>query len=147
MEATQCLTLIVLGTRPSAENDNHMQSEACPLTNEAAVLHVKHAHLQTLIWCTAAKHDPPNVDVTKFGWDLEGNQKPCPIYGPATAAQAAVLQAVACSCKSDNPCATNRCNCRSAGLSCTTYYQCESEDMCGNSYTSVFEDSDSSDSN
>lgn len=120
--------------------------KSLPPTFKSAVQHVRRAYLQTLIWCAADTRGPPDVDITTYGWELKSSQEgPVPVYGPATVAPPSVLKVVACSCKAQPPCATNRCTCRSGGLSCTTYCQCEVDTDCENDKTSrhSVDDSDS----
>ena len=103
-----------------------------PPTNASAAEHIRYAHLQTLIWYAADQMGPPDVDISKYGWKLDAHNVPQPVYGPTAVAPASLLKVVACTCKSDNPCATNRCSCRAAGLSCTSYCKCDVDTNCVN---------------
>ncbi len=73
----------------------------------------------------------PNLDVSLFGWTIDGNVL-IPNHGNASVAPDAVPQLVACRCKSDNPCARNSCSCRSARIHCTSYCKCYSGELCSN---------------
>ena len=56
-------------------------TKSLPPTNESAVNHIKRAHLQTLIWCSADIDEPPNLDGTKYGWQINENNIAQPLYG------------------------------------------------------------------
>ena len=105
-----------------------------PPTNEAAAHHIKRAHLQTLLWAAAEQQSPPKVDSTKFGWKKSGNTL-IPVPGANAVAPPELLKVVACSCKSDTPCTSNRCSCNSSGVSCTSYCKCGGESLCQNKNT------------
>ena len=57
-------------------------------------LHVKQAHLQSLLWCAADHKGPPNVDIGECGWYIKENKEPKPIYRPAKVVSAGRLQVV-----------------------------------------------------
>jgi len=64
-------------------------------------------------------------------WKLEAGIL-SPVFGTTAVAPSSILQIVACSCKSQPPCSTNRWSCRSARLSCTTYCSCSVDEVCSN---------------
>ena len=104
-----------------------------PPTYESAIHHVRRAYYQTMTWCAADSDGPPDLNITNFGWEMKDTQpEPFPIAGSAAVAPASILKVVACSCKSQPSCATNRCTCRAAGLPCTTYCKCEEDSDCEN---------------
>ena len=89
-----------------------------------------------MTWCAADSDGPPDLNITNFGWEMKDTKpEPFPIAGSAAVAPASILKVVACSCKSQPSCATNRCTCRAAGLPCTTYCKCEEDSDCENKKT------------
>ena len=105
-----------------------------PPTNEAAMQHIRRARLQVLIWRSADQPSPPQLNISLFGWKIE-HDIPVPVYGNGEFAPKALLELVACGCKSTTPCSRSNCSCRVAGLSCTTYCKCKGSDHCANDYT------------
>ena len=109
--------------------------KSLPPTDEAAVQHIKRAHLQTIIWDAADQINSPDVDVINFGYQLDNNDIPQPVYGPTDVIPPDLQKVVACTCSSNNPCGTNRCSCKLSSLSCTTYCKCIADTNCHNEYT------------
>ena len=111
-------------------------------TNESAVNHIKSAHLQTLIWCSADRDEPPNLDITKYGWQIDENYITQPLYGSCVAAPASLLNVIACYCKFTSPCSKMHGSCRSSGLICTSYCKCDNETCCNQTPTVDTSDDD-----
>ena len=109
--------------------------KSLPPTDEAAVQHIKRVHLQTIIWDAADQINSPDVDVINFGYQLDNNDIPQPVYGPTDLIPPDLQKVVACTCSSNNPCGTNRCSCKISSLSCTTYCKCIADINCPNEYT------------
>ncbi|KAJ8349304.1 hypothetical protein SKAU_G00244340 [Synaphobranchus kaupii] len=105
-----------------------------PPTEHNVHLHGRRAHLQVLLWKAADHPDPPDVDITKFGWDKkegekEGEEVIMPVLDASPVAPPALLDIISCSCKAGlKPCTTANSSCASAGLACTSYCFCKSYD-------------------
>ena len=55
---------------------------ALPHTETNRYLHVRRAHLQMMLWKATDQQGPPNVDITKFGWEVtEGIPSACIVTG------------------------------------------------------------------
>ena len=105
-----------------------------PPTDDAALQHIRRARLQVLLWRAADQMEPPELDITQYGWKIQNNI-PTPVSGVSAIAPRALLQCVACGCKSKSPCSTRGCSCRASKLSCTTYCRCCADDNCANENT------------
>jgi hypothetical protein len=106
-----------------------------PSTDDAAVQHVRRAHLQAILWKAAEDTNPPPVNIQQYGWKT-ADSKPEPEYGIREIAPKELLKVVACSCKAATACLHNSCSCKKDGLSCTTYCKCEAlEGKCHNHHT------------
>ena len=129
-----------------SKNKDPPKIKSLPPTNIAAARHIKRAYIQTLIWDAADQMNAPDVDLSHFGFKFDVNNIPVPDYGCTSVAPPDLLKVVACTCKSANPCATNKCSCRAAGLSCTSYCKCDVDNNCLNENTvstaPIEEDSD-----
>ena len=108
--------------------------KSLPPTDEAALQHVRRARLQVIIWRTAGQQSPPDTDITQFGWSIEKNVL-TPVAAISVIAPPAVLQSVACNCKSSLPCSSQRCSCHASALSCTSYCKCGADEICANTHT------------
>jgi hypothetical protein len=108
--------------------------KSLPPTDESAMEHVKRARLQVLIWRAAEQINPPATNIAMFGWRIEENI-PVPFHGVTDVAPKKLLQLIACGCKTETPCTSVKCSCRSAGLSCTSYCHCKASEQCGNENT------------
>ena len=105
-----------------------------PPTDDAALQHIRRARLQVLLWRAADQMEPPELGITQYGWKIQNNI-PTPVSGVSAIAPRALLQCVACGCKSKSPCSTRGCSCRASKLSCTTYCRCCADDNCANENT------------
>ncbi len=94
--------------------------KSLPPTKASAIHHITRARIQTLIWCAADCSAPPNVDAKRYGWEVSQGHDLQPVLGPPSVAPVNVLKTVAYSCKSASPCASSRCSCQSAEVSCMT---------------------------
>ncbi|KAJ8332143.1 hypothetical protein SKAU_G00428710 [Synaphobranchus kaupii] len=105
-----------------------------PPTEHNVHLHGRRAHLQVLLWKAADHPDPPDVDITKFGWDKkegekEGEEVIMPVLDASPVAPPALLDIISCSCKAGlKPCTTAKSSCAAAGLACTSYCFCKGYD-------------------
>ena len=107
--------------------------KSLPPTKECAAEHIKRARLQVLLWRAADKTGPSwmhNQPVCV--WVEIRGRYPCPCIWLCRAdiADKAVLELVACGCKSTPPCSRATCSCRSGGLPCTTYCCCKGGEQC-----------------
>ena len=83
----QKLTLIATDTNSSTKKENPVRLKSCHQLMKL-LFHIKRAHLQILLWCAAYSNDPPNIEITKFGWEIKDKVELWPIYGPAALAAA-----------------------------------------------------------
>lgn len=111
--------------------------KSLPPTDEALRNHLMRAHLQAMTWNCADEDDPPLVDKSKYGWQLEDG-----VYHPTQSnrapAPSELLKIVACGCsvnKENLACTRGSCSCKSAGISCTTFCKCEAHEACQNEHT------------
>ena len=95
-----------------------------PPTDNNLQLYVLRAHLQIML-CKAADQRHPPVDardIRRFGWDVKEGGIVTPSVSNAPVAPHGLLDVVSCSCSAERKaCSEKRCNCHSAGLSCTEY--------------------------
>ena len=101
-----------------------------PPTDSNLQLHVPRAHLQIMLWKAADKGHPPvdARDIRRFGWDVNEGGVVTPSVSNAPVAPHGLLDVVSCSSSAERKaCSDKRCNCHSAGLSCTEYCYCEGE--------------------
>ena len=107
-----------------------------PPTTSAFAQNVKRAHLQTAIWKQALKQDPPDVQVSDYGWEVENGQDGSiePVAIPAGEAPAPdyVLKLIACQCESATPCRTKLCSCVAANMTCTAFCHLQNSMACSN---------------
>ena len=74
----------VTGCTQGRQASKHMLIMALPPTETNLYLHVCRAHLQTMMWKEADQQGPPNVDITKFAWEVTaGIPSPCIATGLA----------------------------------------------------------------
>ena len=107
-----------------------------PPTTGAFAQNVKRAHLQTAIWKQALKQDPPDVQVSDYGWEVkdgqDGSIEPVAIPGGEAPAPDYVLKLIACKCESTTPCRTNLCSCVAANMTCTAFCHLQNSMACSN---------------
>ena len=95
-----------------------------PPTDNNLQLYVLRAHLQIMLWKAADKRHPPvdARDIRRFGWDVKEGGVVTPYVSNSPVAPHGLLDVVSCSCSAERKaCSEKRCNCHSAGLSCTEY--------------------------
>ena len=95
-----------------------------PPTDNNLQLYVLRAHLQIMLWKAADKRHPPvdARDIRRFGWDVKEGGVVTPYVSNAPVAPHGLLDVVSCCCSAGRKaCSEKRCNCQSAGLSCTEY--------------------------
>ena len=88
-------------------------------TEQNLFLHILRTHLQTILAKSADQQAPPELDITKYGWEIEDG-----IPVPATSDQPPgpqdLMDVVRCGCKAaEKACGTERCSCRHGKISCT----------------------------
>ena len=83
----QKLTLIATDTNSSTQKENPIRLKSC-YQDMKLLFHIKRAHLQILLWFAAYSNDLPNIEITKFGWEIKDKGELWPIYGPAAVAAA-----------------------------------------------------------
>ena len=97
-------------------------------------LHILRAHLQTIPAKWADQEDPPELDITKYGWKIkDGTPGPTASNQPPESQE--LMDVVWCSCKAVmKVCHTARCSCHHGKMSCTVYCSCEYRDACFNPF-------------
>ena len=110
-----------------------------PPTTEAFQENVKRAHFQAVQWYAAPYSSAEQLDPAQFGWIRDEKCKsliPVGIPPKVPTAPQQVLEMIKCSCRSDQPCATNRCSCSVAKLACTMICNCQGKpDVCRSTHT------------
>ena len=56
-----------------------------------------------------------------------------------------IIELVCCSCASETPCSSSKCECLAANLACITIGHFQGSSTCGNEHTRVLEESDDED--
>lgn len=112
--------------------------KSLPPTDLALNEHIKRAHLQTMLWKAADQKNPPEVDISDFGWNITAGV-PIPHTGVSVVAPVELMKVVACGCTALNTCSRNNCSCKTAGVSCTAFCKCTAQD-CNNPHTKQDED-------
>ena len=86
-----------------------------------------------MLWEASDQQGPPNVDITKFGWEVtEGIPSPCIATG--LHAPQGLIDVINCGCKAEGKaCSTERsCSCHKNNMSCIVYCTCSAVDGCCN---------------
>ena len=107
------------------KQDEPTSTEIAPPTDANVALHVQRAHLQMLSWKVADKSDPPDVQLTDFGWELKEHEHAMPAISREPAAPSKLVDVVSCSCKAEGKVCSGRCCYGSNGMWCTSYCVCE----------------------
>ena len=118
--------------------------KSLPPTDANLALHVQRAHLQImLLWKAADKSDPPDIQLTDYGWEVKEHEHVMPAVSREPAAPSKLMGVISCSCKAGGGKAcSGRCSCGSSGLSYTSYCVCEGGNNCCNPQTQQEEDED-----
>ena len=105
-----------------------------PPTKEAFREHTQRSHLQCMIWLSADKKSPPDVDPVQFGWKLEEGSRLVPVMLPSGSLTVPkeIMMLVKCGCVSQQSCSTNRCSCFSSKLACSSFCSCKGDIACNN---------------
>ena len=108
-----------------------MRIMSLPPTYLNIFLHVKRAHLQMLLWKAADQLGPPNVSITKYGWEIQDGLICIVFPGPAL-----LMNVISCRCRAEGKaCKEVDCSCHRVKLSCTIYCLCTAGDACHNPFT------------
>ena len=86
---------------------------------EAKRYNVRRAYIQTAIWKSAVKSEPPTLEPTKYGWSRDvASRLLIPIMLPPNVALALseVLEMIRCGCFLGKLCYTAQCRCTTAKL-------------------------------
>ena len=105
-----------------------------PPTTEAFTENVHECHLQVAIWKAAHVESPPEMDSTKYGWELDhlGNLVPRTVPFGTLSAPPDILQLIHYNGKASG-CRTAAYSCTKIG--CTIFCLCEGAEACKNSLT------------
>ena len=90
-------------------------------------------NVQTAIWKSAVKLEPPTLDPTKYGWARdEASRSLTPVMLPPNVALtlSEVLEMIRCGCSWDKPCYTAQCRRTVAKLPCLVLCACWGETGC-----------------
>ena len=117
-KSTDCLNHLRYGMymAKTASYSAQPRPERLPPTENAAIYHIYHVHLQVVQWNTFMKTDLKPED---WGWrTIDGRYEP--IMTDLEAVPEELLSVVRCKCKADGrrPCSTQLCSCIKNGLSC-----------------------------
>ena len=114
------------------------ESEKLPPSEGALRETVLRAHYQAMVWYNA---NPDLPSPEGYGWKKTDDAW-CPIMTSVQPAREAIIELVRCGCKTQ--CATNRCQCKRAGLPCTDLCACydEEEEPCQNAFNEITDDDD-----
>jgi hypothetical protein len=105
-----------------------------PPTEQNLFLHILRAHLQTILGKSADKQGPPELDITKFGWEIK-DDIPVPAIANQLPGPTELMDVVRCNCKAvGKACATGSCSCHHSKISCTVYCACACSDECFNPF-------------
>ena len=91
--------------------------KSLPPTDANLALHVQRAHSQMLLWKAAEKSDPPDIQLTDYGWEVKEHEHVMPAVSREPAAPSKLMDVISCSCKAEGKACSGRCSCRSSGLS------------------------------
>ena len=105
-----------------------------PPTTETFTEHVHRCHLQVAIWKAALLESPPEMDSTKYGWELDhlDNLFPRTVPSGTLSAPPDILQLIHFNCKASRY-RTAACSCTKIG--CTIFSLCEGAEACNNPLT------------
>ena len=76
-------------------------------------------------WKVADKSDPPDVQLTHYGWELKEHEHSMPAISREPAAPSKLVDVVSCSCKAEGKVCSGRCCYGSNGMLFTSYWVCE----------------------
>ena len=95
-----------------------------PPTSKDFENHVYRAHYDTNIWRNFANAEPPNENPLHFVWTLDAHQnqlKPIALRSDVAPVPQQMLKMMNCGCTT---CATSRCSCPAAHISCSVFFHC-----------------------
>ena len=78
-----------------------------------------------LSWKVADKSDPPDVQLTDYGWEVKEHEHVMPAISREPAAPSKLMDVARCSSKAEGKVCSGRCSYGSNGMSCTSYCVCE----------------------
>jgi len=79
-----------------------------------------------MVWNNDCVPNPVLPSPRGYGWTME-NYEWIPVKTTLSPVPVAIVQLVKCRCEKE-PCSTNRCQCRKAGLLCTDLCSCSEDD-------------------
>ena len=112
--------------------------KSIPPTSEAFEQNVRRSHFQVPVWKAALEKDPPELAPTHFGWEKDEASRsllPVTLSEGVALARTDVLKVIRRGCATDQPCATARCMCGTAQISCTIFCGCHEVEECCNRWT------------
>ena len=95
--------------------------KSLPPTDANLALHVQRAHLQMLLREEVDTSDPPDVQLTDYGWEVKEHEHVMPAISREPAAPSNFMDGIRCSYKAEGKVCSGRCSYGSNGMSCTSY--------------------------
>ena len=74
-----------------------------------------------LLWKAPDKSDPPDVQLTDYGWEMKEHEHVMPVISRELAAPLKLMDIIRCSCKAECNVCSGRCSYGSNGMSCTSH--------------------------
>ena len=116
-----------------------------PPTNDAFELNVKRAHYQCVLWKYALCCDPPDVDVTEFGYkrnEEEESLEPLMLPPEVDVIPPQIRKLLSCNCQTESPCGKGNCTCRNANIGCSIFCKCYINGKCMNPFSANLDEQD-----
>ena len=106
-----------------------------PPTDTNLYIHVRHAHMEMLLWKAAGQQCPPNVPISEYGWKKDDSIT-CPSIDSGPPGPPLPTDVISCRCRAkDKACKEGNCSCYREKLRCTIYCLCTAGDECCNPFT------------
>ena len=121
---TSCFRYLAWGKKSSGKLKSAQKLNSLPPTNEAFYLNVLRAHFQCVVWLHSLHADPPSLDSTEYGWEIdEVNEILVPVILPkgVNPIPKEVLKMVACNCQAEKPCGKGNCTCQKHKMACSLF--------------------------
>ena len=112
------------GMKYTETGGTHLHWNRSP-TDSNLALHVHRAQLQMLLWKTADKSDPSDIQLTDYGWNIKEHGQVVPAISLEPSAPSKFMDAISCSCKAESKDCSGQGSYGSNRMSCTTWCVCE----------------------
>ena len=74
-----------------------------------------------LLWKPSDRSDPPDVQLTDYGWEVKEHEYVMPAISREPATPLKLMDVIRCSYKAEGKVCSGRCSYGSNGMSCTSY--------------------------